>query len=571
MADSTETDCSFGASVESGDSPHIVRIDPLLLAAALVASAAAVFRLVIVAQRVWITPPPLDDAYMFSRYADHLLGGLGMAWNPGGPQTYGCTSLLYAMWIAVLRLCDVNFWRALGLGSWLPAALVIPVVGLACARIETVRAWKHFIVAMGFAAHCIVIQNPFFFHAASGMDTTLATLMIALLLVVVADHRFGGSRVSIVVGAVVAYLCFLARPDTLLIGALTPMILLLRTEQRERRWKNLLTFAAVLGGLLIADTIAKSIVFSNPLPIPFYAKRGGFYEGYIGVIQWNPARYMQVFLAYQAIPLAAICLFATRRSASLLAAAAVPLALTFAFLATVTQIMGYQARFYYPFMPVFVVVAYHALVHRFAAQQPTEPAERANWIRRVGVVAIFIVLIWPIGGLAARRFEQSKRESLADWFALRDQNPPSRAPQLGWGRAAEAVAELVQSLPGDVTWAMSEYGYIGAMAPNVTIADLAGLHDRNTLTDIPIVDHVLAQQPDVIWFPHADYVGMVQALRRSERFRDEYEYWPSAFDFGLAVRIDSPHHDAIRAELRSRWRAVYDFAMPPPITMDRLN
>ena len=44
-----------------------------------------------------------DDAYMFVRYADHLLAGLGHAWNPDGEQTFGSTSLLHVAVVTVLR------------------------------------------------------------------------------------------------------------------------------------------------------------------------------------------------------------------------------------------------------------------------------------------------------------------------------------------------------------------------------------------------------------------------------------------------------------------------------------
>ena len=46
-----------------------------------------------------------DDAYMYSRYAQSLLRGDGMAWNPGGEPTYGATSLFYVPWVAAVSAC----------------------------------------------------------------------------------------------------------------------------------------------------------------------------------------------------------------------------------------------------------------------------------------------------------------------------------------------------------------------------------------------------------------------------------------------------------------------------------
>ena len=55
-----------------------------------------------------------------------------------------------------------------------------------------------------------------------------------------------------------------------------------------------------LGALLLADAGVKTWVFGNPLPLPFYAKRGDFYAGYIGAARWNPVYATQDFLRYQA-------------------------------------------------------------------------------------------------------------------------------------------------------------------------------------------------------------------------------------------------------------------------------
>ena len=50
-------------------------------------------------------PCYFDDAYMFIRYANNLLAGYGHAWNPGGEQTFGSTSLTHLGVVTLLKAC----------------------------------------------------------------------------------------------------------------------------------------------------------------------------------------------------------------------------------------------------------------------------------------------------------------------------------------------------------------------------------------------------------------------------------------------------------------------------------
>ncbi len=48
--------------------------------------------------RIW------DDGYIFQRYAQQLLAGAGLAWNPGSEPTYGLTSPLFVIPHALFRV-----------------------------------------------------------------------------------------------------------------------------------------------------------------------------------------------------------------------------------------------------------------------------------------------------------------------------------------------------------------------------------------------------------------------------------------------------------------------------------
>ncbi len=144
-------------------------------------------------------PTEFDDAYVFVRYADHLLAGHGIAWDPAGPQTFGCTSLLFVFWIAALRLATglTDPPGLLAWGSWLPAAATALLLALTCRRLASCRILRHPAVALGFVAACLLLpdgiprpdnelaRRGFFFHVGSGMDTTMAMCANALLALVV--------------------------------------------------------------------------------------------------------------------------------------------------------------------------------------------------------------------------------------------------------------------------------------------------------------------------------------------------------------------------------------------------
>lgn len=481
----------------------------------------------------WRARRTFDDAFAFCRYADHLLAGWGLAWNIGGPQTYGCTSLLYTFWVALLRwLTGLQAWEVLALGAWIPAAGAILLMGLAGARTAEQAELRHPLVSCGFACLCTFFQRPFFFHIETGMDTTLAILTNAAMVLVVVGPRFAVSGRQVMLAALVAYLAFLARPDNLLYAVFFPGLVIL-LGPASGRLGRLARFGITLAALLLIDTAVKTAVFGNPLPLPFYAKARGFYEGYAGAAKWNPVSYTRDFLLNQGPALAVLALTVGRHSWRLAAAGLLPCLLTFAYLGSLNQIMGYAARFYYPAMPLIVVPAYHAL-DRWIGVTRARPRTCVSWAfgGRVVGLALLTAAAVPLSGRAARWYGHRclARQPAGPPYTM--SQPTASVPPLGWVTTIRAMIALTQACPADVTWAMSEHGFVSAVCPDVTIIDLVGLHDRNTLTGRPVAQHALEQRPDVIWFPHPDYAGLVRAIQSSPLFQEHYDYWPGAFDYG---------------------------------------
>ena len=506
--------------------------------------------------------PGIDDAYAFCRYAEHLLAGEGLAWNPGYPPTYGCTSLLYVFWIVALKVALL--WPCaptLAAGSWLPALLTIVVLGFACKQNAQTAPLNHWLIGLGFACLCTALPSGFFYHAKNGMDTTLGMLTNALLVLVVANRHFGTSPRRAVNAAVFAYLAFLARPESLVYATLFPaLVLLLVRVNLRRRWTTFFIFGGCLLVLLTIDTAVKAYVFGSPLPLPFYAKSAGYYEGYIGDWMWNPFFYTRTYLLEMWLPLLLVLCLAGRPSWRFVAAALIPCVLVFIYLGTVRQIMGHLARFYFPSLPFLVIAAYIAL--DAAVARLRKPSLGQAIAHAVAVLGAAIIVI-PVGARAAAWYEAYARAK-PSLYQHGLYEPESMGEPLGWQRSTSAILHIVLLCPQETVWAMTEHGQIGAYTPGVRIIDLAGLHDRTTLTGEPLIEHMLAERPDIIWFPHYHYTGMVHALRTSPVLATEYDYWPAAFDHGLAVRKDSPYRAEILAALERVWSETYSTPLPPP-------
>ncbi|MEW6250921.1 MAG: hypothetical protein AB1716_09760 [Planctomycetota bacterium] len=569
----------------------IVTIAGLVLGLAVYGQFYAVF------DNAWRHPPLMDDALAFCRYADHILAGWGIAWNPGGPQTYGCTSLLYLFWITLLRsVIELKPWEVLLIGSLLPALAALPLLGAACARAASDSALRSFPAGWGFVALCVIVQSQYLYHAFSGMDTTLGLLANAVLILVAVDPRLPRSAWRAALAAGVGYLAFLARPDNLLCAVLFPgLLILLAREPRVLRVRGLLWFGGALAVLLAADTLVKTAVFGSPLPLPFYAKQAGFYDGYVGAANWNAVGYQRDFLLNNAIPLAVLVFTISRHAWRITAAAAVPALLTWGYLASVTQIMGMEARFYYPSLPFLILAAWHALDTRVALLRVEPTISGRTIAARCAALAALAALLFPVAARAERWYAERCRRLNPSRLAPGLYADAPTQPQLGWGPAMEVVYDLVRRCPREAVWAMSEHGLVGATNPDVVIIDLVGLHDRSTLDGAAPLERIVGQPargraaaanavargtnsnrvastdhaapsapPDAIWFPHSDYTGLVNALASSPRFNELYLVWPGAFDYGFAIRRDTRFRPQIQGALRETWRKVYNRELPAP-------
>jgi hypothetical protein len=202
---------------------------------------------------------PLDDAWIHLHFARNLAEGSGFAYNPGHPVA-GSTAPLWTLLLAAGALAagpSVALAKTLGVACALATALVTRRAAI---------AWGAPPAAALLAAVAVLWTGPFAWGALSGMEVTLAALLVAAALLAHARARGPAT-------ALLAALAVTARPEAAL---LLPVLLVARPLTLRR----LATFVA-LPALVLAPMIAFSYV---TVGAPYPATAAAKVEG--GLIGW---------------------------------------------------------------------------------------------------------------------------------------------------------------------------------------------------------------------------------------------------------------------------------------------
>ena len=211
---------------------------------------------------------PLDDSWIHLHFARNLAEGTGFAYNPGVPVA-GSTAPLWTLLLAAgARVAGASLVmvKTLGVAGALAAALVLRRAAL---------AWGASAPAALVAAVALVWSGPFAWGALSGMEVTLAALLVAAALLALArDH--------LVLTAVAGGLATLARPEAVV---LLPFLALARWPTPRR----LALFAAIVVAALLPFVAFCWATTGTPFPSTAAAKvEGGLLGRLIGLRE--PAR-----------------------------------------------------------------------------------------------------------------------------------------------------------------------------------------------------------------------------------------------------------------------------------------
>jgi hypothetical protein len=504
-------------------------------------------------------PTDFDDAYMYLRYAIHLIDGQGLSWNAGEGSVYGVTSLLHVAAVVIVKLIFPKLTPA----AVLQVAAGGAAIGFLAALVATValcsrhsRLHRNWIFWSAAILPMVAFREAFGFHAGTGMDT-MASALANTALVFFALQFARTPNLSRAWWTVLAsLLAVLARPDNLLCALFCPALAVVLLSPKSKG-RPLAAFALIFGGLLALLVLAEWRLLGSPLPLSFFAKQPWYYSGFAGEFAWNPFLFLKVF-ALSAWPFVVVLiLFADREGLRRAFVLLLPALVTMWTLCRFNQIMGHLGRFYYPFLPFFVAAGaleFDAWLGRMRAGRAGGHATLA-W--RAGI-AIGATLVSSLSlSLAADLYgsrAQVQRLASIDGFHTATQTP---LPELDSWQAAHAIADMAAAAPASASFAMSEHGLPGALAPQTTIIDMLGLHDPYFARHGFSAPELFRRKPDVIWLPHSDHTQMLREILDSDDFWNHYAFYPDAFFHGIALRTDSPNFTRLVDLLSEQWQKAY--------------
>lgn len=478
-----------------------------------------------------------DDALMFTRYAHNILAGYGPAWNPGGPATYGCTSIAYMLASAVGLLAIHNDLAlvtilSVGFGLTMLGALGVLVSRVLGGPKVDGAAWLCLLLLPA-----LVLAPPLVMNFVDGMDTTLAVTLFAIWVVGLLRLEAAGlPRTGIGLG-IAGALLFWVRPEMAALAAALLAAQWLFGAKEARGRFGIATAACVAAGALVLTV--NQAVFHTVVPLAFYAKATNFY-GDFNVAFYVPLRgeFLRFFLWLIAGPLAAIGLAAIRerggfwRRLPLSAKSAAVAGLVYGayIYFHVLPIMAYFGRFYWPLLPLVFVVAAHA-VRPYAGSVHARPAILAGSLSMLAWTTVYFITVVALGQARVPVFDVATNYRTNYgwyWYALDD----------------------FSRLPDGVRIATTEVGNPGAMNPGKQVLDLAGLNDTEICRHPhAIVDRMLRFRPDLVYMPHPDYRGMLAEFNASAPFHRDYELFTAAnlgAFMSVAIRRDSAFYRQLR-------------------------
>jgi hypothetical protein len=507
-------------------------------------------------------PTDFDDAYTYLRYAQHWLAGDGIAWNAGEPSSYGVTSLLHLLVVTAIRWAfpTLAMWRVLHIASGAAAVgLLAALVATLALEARSRPLSRNWVFWTGALLPLLAFRDAFVFQAGTGMDTMLAALANAVFIFF--TLQLGRTRSAGHIALVVAAgaMSVLARPDNLLCAALCPALAIALLGPGPR--KKPLVLYVVMGGLAFGGlAVTAWLCLGTPVPLSFFVKQPGYYAGFAGEFGWNPFRFLQVFLLSVWPFVVLTMLLVGRRSWRTCVVLLVPALSTIVVMFRFNQIMGHLGRFYYPMLPFFVVAG--ALELDGLLCEPRRRLQPGRLLVRCALV-LGVVVVARIGlGLAADRYDAHAGAQALPPVGGYHVKATESLPELDSWESARRIAAIAEKASVGTSFAMSEHGLPGALAPQVSIIDVLGLHDREIAHRGFDAAELFRRRPDFIWMPHGDHVAMLRDILASDELWAHYAFYPDAFFYGVAVRSDGIHSARLDSLLSSAWAMTYPgFAM----------
>jgi hypothetical protein len=431
---------------------------------------------------------PLDDSWIHLHFARNLADGAGFAYNPGHPVS-GSTAPLWTLLLGVgaaIAGASLVMAKTLGVASGIAAALVVRRAAIAFGAAPAPAL---------AAAVGLLWTGAFAWGALSGMEVTLAALLVAVALLALARDATWTTAVAVALAA-------LARPEAIV---LAPLLVVARPLTARRA----LLFMAVTAVVLAPFVAFSYATVGRPLPATAVAKiEGGLLGWLVGLrepaaVTWltRPRDFglewiRWLFTTHPLLPLALPAAFlAWRRCGRVLGVVALALIahpLAMALLAPYRGPAFQEGRYSTHLLPLAAVVL---------AAAPGK-AFRAKPVVLGSVLLVSLIALAP----AAERYA----------WGVQNIN----AMQVHLGRWLDAHA------PPSATLAVNDVGAI-AFFSRRPVLDLMGLVTPEILPfrrdgETGVINYVAQRCPDYVvifpaWFPRlagrADLMSPVYAVR----------------------------------------------------------
>lgn len=304
---------------------------------------------------------PLDDSWIHLHFARNLAEGAGFVYNPGQPVS-GSTAPLWTLLLAagaVIAGPSLAMAKTLGAAAAVGAALAVRRAALAFGAPPATAL---------VAALTLTWTGAFAWGALSGMEVTLAALLVALALLALA-------RDATVMTAAAGALASLARPEAIV---LVPLLVVARPVTTRR----VLVFVAATVVALAPFVVFSFLTVGRPLPATALAKVEGGLLGWLGglrepaAVTWltRPGAFGVEWLRWLfqthpllplAVPAAALAFWRCGRPLGVVALALAAHPLAMALLAPYRGPAFQEGRYSIHLLPVAAIVLAAALARGF--------------------------------------------------------------------------------------------------------------------------------------------------------------------------------------------------------------
>ena len=205
-----------------------------------------------------------DDAFISFRYAQNLVEGRGLVFNPGDPVE-GYTNFLWTLLVAIPQVMGLSVeWFATGLG-------VLSVMGLVWLVGSMARERES---ALGLAivpALLLAGDPPGVMEGVQGLETPFfALLVLGMIRATLREAADPGKRPN---SAILGALACLTRPEGALWVGITQGIRLL--FERRLPGRQQLRGWALVTTVLVSQLVFRLAYYGAPVPNTFHAKVGG--------------------------------------------------------------------------------------------------------------------------------------------------------------------------------------------------------------------------------------------------------------------------------------------------------